>query len=480
MITFTRSLAREVRAVWQRAGIGRVSGGKSPRALAQAGPDGLRFRASTGTVAVEYHLPGGQPAASFIVPLDLLNDCQGAKNQLVTLQADGVGRVQTQWSDGSVPQLLCYDAGQPQDIPVFPESPTLTQENAPELLRALADASAITVADQSRFALDCLELRGSSGEILATDAQQVLRQGGFHFPWDGNLLVPACDVFQALLPRAQPMAIGKSGTWIVLKTGPWTVGIQSDAERKFPKLDDLFRPDSAAVTRLQFTASDARFLAEALPRLALDESQNNPVTLDLNEGVIVRAADQARARVIEVALSGSRSIGKPVRLNTNRSFLLCAVKLGFRELLVFGPEKPIQSHDGLRQYMWMPLDPQLAVLPAKNAERIESPQERPGEAEAVDFPVRTRRRKGSKMKTSKATATEPDRVDANGEAGTQTASGESITESPLEQARELQTALRAVLTQTGNLIAALKRQGKQQRLMRDTLSSLKELQRLAG
>ena len=47
---------------------------------------------------------------------------------------------------------------------------------------------------------------------------------------------------------------------------------------------------------------------------------------------------------------------------------------------------------------------------------------------------------------------------------------------PIEQATALRDELRALLSQTNQLVKSLKRQKQQQRLMQTTLASLKELQ----
>ena len=52
--------------------------------------------------------------------------------------------------------------------------------------------------------------------------------------------------------------------------------------------------------------------------------------------------------------------------------------------------------------------------------------------------------------------------------------------SPIEQAEALRATLRAALAQTNQLIVSLRRQRKQNRLMKSTLESLKDLQRVAG
>ncbi len=52
---------------------------------------------------------------------------------------------------------------------------------------------ATTDREPTRYALNCLQLRGR-GDIAATDGHHILIQSGFAFPWAENLLVPAKSV----------------------------------------------------------------------------------------------------------------------------------------------------------------------------------------------------------------------------------------------------------------------------------------------
>ena len=61
-----------------------------------------------------------------------------------------------------------------------------------------------------------------------------------------------------------------------------------------------------------------------------------------------------------------------------------------------------------------------------------------------------------------------------------TSSGQTAPVSPIDQAEALRGTLREALTRASELIAGLRRQRKQTRLMKTTLESLKELQRVAG
>ena len=89
----------------------------------------------------------------------------------------------------------------------------------------------------------------------------------------------------------------------------------------------------------------------AVPRLPSDDEFNCPVTLDLNGSVAIRAKAADQPRPTEVVLTGSDWSGEPIRINTNRKYLARAVKLGFRELFVYGDNGPMLCQDE-PPYVW--------------------------------------------------------------------------------------------------------------------------------
>ena len=75
MITISRSLARQFRAVARRAGLGKpgLLGSASVRLLATS--DALSLQASNGRVAIEHRSAGQFTATDITVPLQLFADC---------------------------------------------------------------------------------------------------------------------------------------------------------------------------------------------------------------------------------------------------------------------------------------------------------------------------------------------------------------------------------------------------------------------
>jgi len=183
----------------------------------------LSVKARSADVAVEYRGPTSGPAESLWLPFEFLADCEGKRDEPVHIEATGKGRCTAQWRDGSVPQLVQYRADVPADAGKFPMLPENFVENPSRLLQALVDASDTTDPDSTRFALGCIQAR-PDGSLGATDGRQLLVQSGFTFPWQEALLIPRSKVFGSPeLPHDQPVFVGKTGDWVAVQAGAWTI-----------------------------------------------------------------------------------------------------------------------------------------------------------------------------------------------------------------------------------------------------------------
>jgi hypothetical protein len=91
LITITRLLARRLRAVFRRA-LG-SAGTTGPSLSFTAGPEGLSVRAKAYDAAIQYHHPGELPAEQLTAPWELLAQCEGRKEEPVTLESDANGHV---------------------------------------------------------------------------------------------------------------------------------------------------------------------------------------------------------------------------------------------------------------------------------------------------------------------------------------------------------------------------------------------------
>jgi len=217
-------------------------------------------------------------------------------------------------------------------------------------------------------------------------------------------------------------------------------------------------------------------LKETIPRLPCDDTQHDPITLDLNGQVLVRSRETAASRPTEVLLGSSQLTGEPVLLNTDRRFVARALKLGFRSVCLYGPSSPALCVDEHRRFLWALLDKGSAIPRHDDPQRIEAP----GRADV-----------GSAISTTepqeKVIAVGPPAVTRSTARPSETTNVRSAKSllaraagSAIDQALALRDTLRTAAQQAGELARSLKQQKRQARFVASTLASLKELQKVAG
>jgi hypothetical protein len=467
LITLPRSVLRSFRAVARRAGLHKQ---RLPTFRISAAETGYRLQAASADVAVEFRHNGTFVPADLHLPLAALDALGGKGSDDVQLDAVEAGRVAVAWTDGGVPRRVVHDLVEPTATP-FPVAPSTFTANDGSLWTALRNAAGATDKSPSRYALNCLCLRGGSGRIDATDGQQILSQAGFTFSSADDILVPAVDVLGCKeCEGAESVQVGLQEDWIGFVVGPWLVMVRIQKEGRFPKVDDLLIAPEAAKSQLTLSENDAAFLADVLPRLPCDDARYEPVTLDLNGRVLVRSRDTADGRPTEVELTSSHFAGDSIQLQSNRRFLDRALKLGFRRLHASGPDSPLLCIDQGRRFLWAVLDSKSAI--PRHPDPI-----------CVNFTptmssATPRLKKEQRMSDSQPVSVAP-RLATSVEARTKPSKPKKVA-TPLEQAVALRDALRTVACQANNLVRALKHQKRQTRIVESTLASLKELQKVAG
>lgn len=422
-------------------------------------------------VAVAHRVPAECGPVSFTVPFELLKSCEGMKPDPVVLEREAEVIV-ARWSEAGIPQSARFAV---QECEPFPPLPKRMKSNGPELLAAFRDASATAEREATRYALQCLQLRGQGGRIAATDSRQLYVHDGFAFPWKGDVLVPALRSF-ADFATDEPVEIGCTKDWATLRTGSWTIHLRIEKESRFPRVETVIPDVEQAATVAHLSDSDAEFLSEAVQRLPGRDDEYAAVTVDLNGAVAIRAKGAEETAPTELVLSGSRCEGAAICFETNRQFLERAVRLGFRDLHVLKPDAPVVCRDVRRLYLWMPLGDMESIPPHPDAVRIESPAE---SAAGATTNKHKKRRTNASMARKKTTTNEAETsvLPQNGQsASSANANGEARSASALEQAEALRDTLRRAQSQAGELVTTLRKRQKQSRLVESTLASLRQLE----
>jgi hypothetical protein len=369
LLTLPRDAARQFRAVARKTLMGGHGRGHWPPVLCRSDHDGLMLEAGLGGMAVRYAIAGGRPDGRVAFRADALAQFEGRTAEPVALQHVGPQAVRATWSEGGVPRAAEFEAVEPDKVTPFPELPPKPAPMPDGFRAALAEASETAAREARRYALDKVLLRGRTGEVVASDGGQLLVQRGFTLPWQDDALVPRLAALSGPeLAGVTGVALGRSGDHVLLTAGPWTFALPVDSHGRFPPFEEIVPRARPSASHLSIDPRDAA-LIEALPRLPGKDDDRAPVTLDLGGTPAVRARDAAGGPAVEVPLGRSAASGPPVRVVTDRAYLRRALQLGFAELQVLSPDKPLSCRDEKRIYVWMPLDATGAILPDTKPKR---------------------------------------------------------------------------------------------------------------
>ena len=265
MITLTRNQVRRLRVAFRRSALGiNHRGIVSPLVLRAEGAQ-LRAQYRYRDLAVDHVEPGSyRPAISIAIPLDALADFEGPAESPVVLESVAPDRTVVRWDDRGIPQSREYDVITPVDrLEPMPALPATWASNPGELLEALAEATETGIPDSPRYSLDCIQLQGTRGKLVATDGRQLTGPLGLPFPLvrqppdqgPPDLRLPGP-------PRDQPVEIGRTETHIVIRAGNGTISCEIQKEARFPDLQRVIPTDGEVSTRLRLDPADA-----AVPRV---------------------------------------------------------------------------------------------------------------------------------------------------------------------------------------------------------------------
>jgi hypothetical protein len=365
-----------------------------------------------------------------------------------------------------VPRVLDLETVTPDSVPEFPGLPRQFAPMPANLLSALAEAARTTARESARFALSRVQLRGKSGDVVATDGRQLLVRGGFAFPWQDSVLVARVPAFGAReLADEGDVAVGRTKSHVAVKVGPWTFLLAINTKSRYPDVDGAIPRSAAGASHLRLDPGDAEFLAANLRSLPGGEEYDAPVTLDLHPPVALRGMDPKHGTA-ELVLSRSTVTGPPLRVCTNRRYLVRAVQLGFREFATFRPGGPLVCWADTGTYLWVPLDPASCVPPAADVRRLPSaegpPQTTAPEPERREDPMPAPRPNGQPPENGRPKGgTEPERW--------------GISE-VIAEAEALRGLLHDASARTARLLAALKHQRRKSRAVHQAVQSLRDLQ----
>jgi hypothetical protein len=369
MIELTHSQIRMIRATIRQS-LGVDSSQEDLCITFRADSDGLRIQAVAEQHALEYLVPGEYQPECFAVQDAALAACEEQQHGRISFGMHD-DTVLLQWCVAWCPRSLKLPTVKPSDMPAAPDQ-LLT--NDCRLLTAMRDAMATTEHTSLRCATNCVRLRGTDGQIAATDHRQALVQSGFTFPWKDDVLVSASGAFQTPeFSAATNVAIGRSAAWVTVQANAWRLHLKIEKGLRFPTVDRQIPSGSAVMTRLVISDADAECLRESLSQLPGAADDHAPITVDLNGGVTIRAESMDQSSVAELVLRNSRSSGHQLRFHTNREFLVRALALGFRNICLWNEIGPAVCQDDRRTYFWALLSEEHTSLSGPENPRISCP-----------------------------------------------------------------------------------------------------------
>lgn len=473
MITITRLLARQVKTIGRH-----LFGAKKyalPSVQVTTGAEGLRLAACDGERGFEYRESAPQPDCRLRAPLELFRELAANKPLPVTLAPAkrGAGVLAT-WQDGQTSMAQQFDLDRSREAMEL-LAPETFAENPPAMLRMLHEAMQTVAKDPFRYATDTVQLRGNESSVVATNGHQLLVQKGLLLGWEDDLVCHATKAFASPeLPQDQPVFVGKSEKYVAVRTGPWTIYLGIERDRRYPAVDHTLWATSRAMMTWELSPGDAQFLSEHLPELPGKEDDAQPITLDLGQFIAIRARDSSGDPPTELRLRSSNFSGRPLRVSIDRRFLERAIRLGFVQVYFCGPDQSIQCASDTATFLWMPLHSDNCIPANKKAIVIESLPLAQTNASSATIPISPSLSLKPPMETTTPAATNP--APAPAAKRKRTSKSPNPAAGPIEQATGLRDELRALLSQANQLVKSLKRQRQQQRLMQTTLASLKELQ----
>jgi hypothetical protein len=329
----------------------------------------------------------------------------------------------------------------------------------------LNEASQTAAKDSTRYALNCLLLRGKSRDIVATDSRQLLIQRGFEWPWSDDRMIPASRCFRSASLRQAaemgPVEVGQSEKHVVFRFGPWTLGFPIDTKTRFPSVDSIVPDSSGTQTTLVLDEADHNWLAEQLPRTS--RSRKQIATIELNGAVAVRCAEQDQSPEQEWILSHSRREGAETTFETDVGYLSRLHELGLSRVEIPKGNSPFVARDAEQTYVWMGLSGKPSPRP-ENITRLASPRMRGAGSVSSSTPKR-KPTVMTKPKTTPASSCEP-------------AAEIDTVEQLIERATAVKTKLKDLQSDLQDLITALRGQKKQAKIVRNTIDSLQRLNTL--
>ncbi len=358
MIAIPRGRTRTFRALLRKCVSGRPRS-PAPAVVFECKAGTLTVWAQTADAALVYSAVTRCDDRALIVPTAVLDAVAGGADDAVEFAVGANLRGEARFADRGVPRVHAFDAILPGGQHRPPDPPADWHPAPPDLLRALHECGRTTAREPGRYALSRVQVRGEAGQVIGTDGRVALVWSGFGLPFAEDVLIPALPVFGTPeVRREKPVRVGRAAAHLVVAAGPWMVFLSLDPNGRYPDVAGVAPRNPPSVAGID--RRDAADLAARLPAMPGAAAEQQPVTLDLDGGVAVRARDEAAEAVDSIRLERSPAAGPPARVVLDRRVLARALALGCHTVRV-APDKPVAFEGENKTLIAVALDPALAV-----------------------------------------------------------------------------------------------------------------------
>ncbi|HXD86557.1 MAG TPA: hypothetical protein VN641_08695 [Urbifossiella sp.] len=460
MIAIARDVVRKFRTVARKCLAGRPLG-PAPPVVCRVRAGTLMLWTRIDSVGLRFAAPTDQRDAVLVVPMAAFAAIEGPGTDVVTLSCDRKLQGTATWSDRGVPQTHLFTALMPGKQHAIPDLPVGMSPVTPEFLIALHECGKTAARDSGRFVLNHVQIRGKAGQVIATDAKQALVLGGFAFPFERDILVPAIPAFGCReLAEEAEIRVGHSATELIVACGPWSVWLPVNAEGRYPDVASILpKPGTGTAARLD--DSIAAELLRLLPALPGAKDEGQPVTIDLEADLVVRGSDEATGLVREHALPASVA-GPGKSTAVDRSVLVRALALGCRTIRIHPVMNSVIFEGPNRTLVVAALDA-ASIVP-----RPDSARRPPANPTAVPPALPPILERSVPVKSPETNGTS-----ANGKHEPPPLTEDGLD--PLAEAEALRLAVAEVGTRLGRLIAALRSSRKEKKVLANVWAGLKQL-----
>jgi hypothetical protein len=233
MIHLQRRHVRQLRSLFKKLGAARCPTPTS--LLLKTDSSGLSIQGSIGEVTAIYRQPGSFAEEQMTIPFAVFNDTAGSDDSVVEIVALVNQKLRVAWSSGPMPQIREYEISTSVESLLLPEVWTPMDLR---LREALAEAMKTASPEATRYAVNYIQLRGRTGEVIGTDTRQLFIESGFPFPWEDDLLIPRCGLLGAEELKGDSLEIGRTASHLCLRLGAWSIALQIAQEKSYP---DVYR-----------------------------------------------------------------------------------------------------------------------------------------------------------------------------------------------------------------------------------------------